>query len=382
MSTIPIERVASAPSALRPAKIRPPRLSVPELDGLRALAMLIVCVKHVVQATTPSWLSSDIPAINFLLHDSGYLAVSFFFILSGFLVSQPFVAWARDPDDRPLAIGRYARTRILRVFPAWWVCFLIVAAISSPATFRELPHLALFLTLHQNYDPDELRTVVSPAWSLCIDVAFYLALPALFLALRALRPSRPLRAALVAVGSFWAITIAFNVWWFAPSNVPHPDLRPLSFSLVAFGGQFSIGLLLAASYRHLERLQRVPLAPLALVLFFLTATFVRADHPNVARPVFVICCGLAFAAVLQRRGQRRLSLLRTRVLKRCADRSYGIYLWHLPLFHGMEQIGLVQRGVLWHTWHALALMIGGAWICAWASATFVELPLRRRFATA
>lgn len=382
MSAIPVDRVEAPSLAVRPAKARSQRLSVPELDGLRALAMLIVCVKHVVQATTPSWMSSDIPAINYLLHDSGYLAVSFFFVLSGFLVSQPFVAWARDPEEKPLAIGRYARTRILRVFPAWWVCFLIVAAISSQDTFRHLPSLALFLTLHQNYDPDELRTVVSPAWSLCIDVAFYLALPALFLILRALRPARPLRVALIAVGCFWLITIAFNVWWFAPSNVPHPDLRPLSFSLLSFGGQFSIGLLLAATYRHLERIPRVPLAPIALVLFFLTATFVRGDHPNLARPVFVLCCGLAFAAVLQRRGQARLSMLRTRVLKRCADRSYGIYLWHLPLFHGMEHLGLVERGVLWHTWHALALMIGGAWICAWASATYVELPLRRRFATA
>ena len=381
MSTVPLGCATFPAAVIHSPGARAQRLSVPELDGLRALAMLIVCVKHVVQATTPSWLSSDVPAINYLLHDSGYLAVSFFFVLSGFLVSQPFVAWAREPDAKPLAIGRYARTRILRVFPAWWVCFAIVAAISAPETFTHLPDLALFLTLHQNYDPDLLRTVVSPAWSLCIDVAFYFALPALFLILRAVRPARPLRAALIAVGGFWLVTISFNVWWFAPSNVPHPDLRPLSFSLLAFGGQFSIGLLLAATYGKLERLQRVPLAPIALVVFFLAATFVRGDHPNVARPIFVLCCGLAFAAVLQRRGRRRLSVLRSRVLKRCADRSYGIYLWHLPLFHGMEQVGLVDRGVLWHTWHALALMVAGAWACAWASATFVELPLRRRFAS-
>ena len=375
--------VAAAEALARPAKStarRSQRLSVPELDGLRALAMLIVCVKHVVQATTPSWMRSDVPMLNYLMQESGYLAVSFFFVLSGFLVSQPFVAWARDPGGKPLAIGRYARTRVLRVFPAWWVCFAIVALVSAPETYTNLPHLALFLTLHQNYDPDIIRTVVSPAWSLCIDVAFYLALPALFLGMRALRPRRPVRVAVLAIVAFWIGTIAFNAIWFSPENVPHPDLRPLSFSLLSFGGQFAIGLLLAIGFPELERLRRIPLAPCGLVLLLATTQLIRPDHPNLARPAMVLACGLLFAGVLQRRTMGRLAPLRSRLLKRFADRSYGLYLWHLPVFHAMEHFNIVERGVAWHTAHALALMMSIAWICAWASATFVELPLRRRLA--
>lgn len=149
------------------------RVRYPALDGLRALAAMGVLVTHVA-------LLSGFASRNAAL--GPYLArmdvgVSIFFVLSGFLLYRPFVA-ARFAGEPAGELSAYARRRVLRIVPAYWVALTIVAFVLRAPPFEE-PHsiLAHYLLLHV-YDQSQLvGGPIQQSWSLATEVAFYVFVP-------------------------------------------------------------------------------------------------------------------------------------------------------------------------------------------------------------
>lgn len=145
----------------------------PALDGARAVAALGVFVTHLGLL---SGLITNHPALG------PYLArldvgVAVFFVLSGFLLYRPFVAahFAAAPGPR---LESYARRRLLRIFPAYWVALVLIAFVLRAPAFEE-PHsfVAHLLLLHA-YDGTQVTGgPIQQSWTLTIEIAFYAFVP-------------------------------------------------------------------------------------------------------------------------------------------------------------------------------------------------------------
>jgi peptidoglycan/LPS O-acetylase OafA/YrhL len=118
--------------------------------------------------------------------------VVLFFTLSGFLLYRPFAASILRGEELP-SLRRYLQNRALRIAPAYIAILLLVALVLGAATIRTADGslasssltdpdvLGRNVLLLQGYAPGSLLTGITPAWSLAVEVVFYLALPGLVL---------------------------------------------------------------------------------------------------------------------------------------------------------------------------------------------------------
>ena len=144
----------------------------PQLDGLRALAILMVFVHHAFR----------VPLL--------WCGVDLFFILSGYLITSILL---RDRDHLSFGamLGRFYLRRAERILPAYIVCLLLIATLVPVAWHRLWPFYAFFL---QNvpYAAGWIGSnALVPLWSLAVEQHFYLVWPPLvyFLPRRWLAPS-------------------------------------------------------------------------------------------------------------------------------------------------------------------------------------------------
>src|SRR5207253_11349180 len=88
----PVSSAACTSSIARPASV-PSRATLPELESLRGLAITLVFLVHAAGMVTPDRMRTGAPlSVGGALMLSGHTGVSLFFILSGFLLSRPFLA--------------------------------------------------------------------------------------------------------------------------------------------------------------------------------------------------------------------------------------------------------------------------------------------------
>src|SRR3954453_21555260 len=152
-------------------------------DSLRGLAVLSVIGFHVA-SLTGRLSEGPFGRVMFVL---GGEAVIVFFVISGFLLYRPFVA-ARAAG-RPLPrTGAFLFRRAFRIVPAYWVILTLLAiypGLHGPFT-EDWWRYYFFLQL---YSPDTVLAGLPVAWTLCVEVTFYLLLPLWALGVRRLRPA-------------------------------------------------------------------------------------------------------------------------------------------------------------------------------------------------
>jgi peptidoglycan/LPS O-acetylase OafA/YrhL len=154
----------------------------PELDGLRALAILLVMARHSLRPFVAS--DSYAPVLTIGSLDltpallNGWIGVDLFFVLSGFLIGRQ--AWRCD------SLGRFWFKRVTRILPAYWTCLAIVA-VAITAAGRWPGARGDFLS-HVVMLQDYTGSVFVPAfWSLGAEEKFYLLAPLLVLAVARFR---------------------------------------------------------------------------------------------------------------------------------------------------------------------------------------------------
>ena len=166
------------------------RGAVPQLDGLRAAAVIAILVRHAWGvAGSPNWLL-DLPGLGpvsmtpFVL--SLAAGVDLFFVLSGYLLARRFLVADFTGRPRP-ALRDYYRSRAYRILPLYWVALVLVVVLLTPhliptsevvsvrGLFSFLAHAVVlqggFLVSYGSYG------VASPFWTLTIEVLFYALLP-------------------------------------------------------------------------------------------------------------------------------------------------------------------------------------------------------------
>jgi peptidoglycan/LPS O-acetylase OafA/YrhL len=313
-----------------------------QVESLRALAALGVLVGHVY-----GWSHLYGPEVfqsyvgRALL--GGGFGVSLFFTLSGYLLFLPFAraTWGTAP---PVALGRYALNRALRVLPLYYVViafFLVVQGQElRPAWWR-------FALLLESFWSDSVAQVDGPVWSLLLEVQFYALLPLLALGLARGSGGSLGRAAvlLLALGSIGLVVRVATV------NVGHPS-EVWRYSLPAWAVFFVPGLLLALVRVRWDQ-QRPswadrgprssPLPWILISMALLLVVFHDYRLDALLLPAWFVLVG---ACVLPLRSDRGLRWLGWRPLSLLGVASYSLYLWHEPLVRSLRLASWMPDGLL------------------------------------
>jgi peptidoglycan/LPS O-acetylase OafA/YrhL len=215
--------IGPIPEPYAPAGLRGSRKYFPELESLRGLAILLVFAYHAdgVLVGTKHHAS---PLLAFAR--AGHTGVALFFILSGFLLSLPFLAEA-DGGRRQARLAYYSR-RALRILPLYWTAVVVSTALSarSLADLNDAwPFLIFTKALASQF---ALWPYSIGWWSLATEVQFYILLPLLpFLARSRRRLFCALAVYALAYGTFvarlwhlpslrWELDLYSNVFGRAP----------------------------------------------------------------------------------------------------------------------------------------------------------------------
>lgn len=162
-----VESAASAPNLFPPAGN--PRF--PLLDSMRAIAALSVFAGHTV---TGVYAVTAHPTLFLWAVQLAYEGVAMFFLISGFLLYRPFLVARRD--GRPLRLASYGTRRFLRIVPAYWAALTIFIAAGFVSGITA-GNWWIFYAFGQIYSPVNIGHGIGVAWTLCIEVTFYAALP-------------------------------------------------------------------------------------------------------------------------------------------------------------------------------------------------------------
>ena len=174
-----------APVAPSPAVAPPPgnpRFAL--FDSLRGIAVLCIIAYHVTSITG----EINKPVIGDLLAVLGNQALIFFFVISGFLLYRPYAAAHAAGRRRPNT-ARYARRRVLRIVPAYWTALTLMAIFPGIVGVFTGDWWRYYFFL-QVYSSRTLGGGIPPAWSLCVEVTFYISLPLWAIMVRRLRRGR------------------------------------------------------------------------------------------------------------------------------------------------------------------------------------------------
>jgi len=343
------------------------------LDGFRGVAVLLIVILHSRLAVT--WYAWHQPSgwmRPFRIPARGGLGVDMFFVLSGFLITALLLSdQARGGRVR---LGAFYRRRALRLLPAL-VAMVVVYAFYEWATSLPGAHepSSAFSILFYYSNTWLHRVPMSPGlgqfWSLAIEEQFYFVWPVclvLFFGLR--RRTAPTVAILVTVIAIIAFRRAY-LW-------DHGTPWLLLYTRLATRGDaLLVGCVLAQLWVRRKLPKRgVELAGWVALAYFLYVVRVGVSDSFLYRggyTLIAVAIGVILLAVLETNWavNRFLTLSPLRAIGRV---SYGLYIWHFPIFFGVGRYG----GSWWSPVEAL-VAVGLLAVATCASWFLVERPFLR-----
>jgi peptidoglycan/LPS O-acetylase OafA/YrhL len=316
----------------------------PGLDGLRGLSVLAVIAYHA----------------GFSAFHGGFLGVEVFFVVSGYLITTLLLE--EHERSATVSLRSFWVRRARRLLPALAVVLVAttvwVLIWGSPEQAsqmrRDLPWAVGYLAnwgqilgdvpYFASADPPLLRHL----WSLAVEEQWYVVWPLVFIWLLRRTRSDRRRARLVVVGAVVSYLVA---WWAvrggsAPMGWPVSGADRINFAYLSTPTRAS-GLLLGAAAAFVWRpwrrpgLERLPSRPLDLALGIslgvLVSVFIGADltagymYPWVLA-LTAIASLVAIGVVVHPAASGARVVLGNRWIVAVGRRSYGLYLWHWPVF--------------------------------------------------
>jgi peptidoglycan/LPS O-acetylase OafA/YrhL len=337
------------------------------LDGLRGLAALAVVVLHVWM-----WTDANRPDRPELLDRAiGELrvAVTLFFVLSGFLLARPWLAAARGERPAPTP-GRFALRRLARIGPGYWLAvagsLLLLHGSGHPRDVApaDVPKFLLFAS---NLFGDTRNQLDPPMWSLHVEASFYAALPLIGLALVAAGRRRSVGGPLGVCATLVAATLA---WCTAAHTLGWPP--EVTWTLPTFLGTFACGIAAAALVDRPRpgRVGAGAVAAAGALLVLANGVWHSAGTGTLGHVIGDLPAAAGFAALIwaiARHGARPLASAPLRALGAI---SYGVYLWHMPVLFWLGLRGAFPE----HAGPALARVVPLTLALATASWFLVERP--------
>jgi peptidoglycan/LPS O-acetylase OafA/YrhL len=335
----------------------------PDIDGLRALAVLAVILYH-----------AEIPGFG-----GGYVGVDVFFVISGYLITQLLAGSPKKPLRSRLKDFYLRRAR--RILPALFATSLIVAVASATillpwdlATLgRYLAATPLFwtnvtawVTGGGYFGSKAAHVPITHFWSIAIEEQFYLFYPIALVLIGKYVP-RHQRMALIALAT---VSFAVCVWGSYHAYAANYFLAPSRAWELLLGGVF------ATSWQRSLKSQIAN--ELLAVAALVTLSFVTYWYgPTIRYPGWYAIAPCAASAILIQTGRQQSTLvgkfLSLRPFVFTGLISYSLYLWHYPVL-GLASYYFLQE---FHGFR-LSMLIASIYILAVASWKWIEMPIRRR----
>ena len=352
-------RGPGSPSASRPAHL-------PQLDGLRTVAVTLVLAYHVARTQEMSFLPG------------GFVGVDVFFVLSGFLITSLLLREHRTTGR--LDLRRFYVRRLWRLYPALILVSAVVAVVFAffPGVFgleaasplEALVALAYGMSWWSGLELPGGPYLLGLTWSLSVEEHFYLLWPLVLLVL--LRRGGGVRSVVAVAVLANAYTAVLWHLGADPDRLYYlPDAR---FAQLLTGCALAAALLTRPDLGRLRPAvsgRAAALSALAIAVVALAGSRYQAWYWSGGMQLVGVGAAVVIGHLAVHRDSRMSTLLRWGPLPTLGVWSYGIYLWHLPLIR-------LAQPVFGET--TLVAVAGGlaAVPVAAASYRFVEQPLQRR----
>jgi len=349
---------------------------IPEMDGLRFAAIGMVILFHLngyLIAKSPFYRTAP-PNSDWLAQTAlvGLHGVELFFVISGFILGLPFAAHYLD-GAAPVSLRKYYLRRLTRLEPPYIVALLVLFILAvgtgavPPASFY--PHLAASLFYLHSLIFGTFSPAMGVAWSLEIEVQFYVLVPLLTL-LFTIR-SRTLRRSSIVILILAALT--------GQALFLHHSPRA-SLSILAYVQFFLVGFLLADVF--LDSWSEVPrrnLAWDAVALAGWPLLFVILHSRVLLHWLFPAWVFLLYFAAF--RGRLANRFFSNRWIAAIGGMCYSIYLLHYEVISAVGRLTrrLGETAPYW-IYLSVQLLLVGAAIVVMCGVYFVaiEKPCMRR----
>ena len=352
---------------------KPARLNA--LTGLRSFAAVNIVLFHF---SNPNWFGPLAPVVN-----SGYASVSFFILLSGFVLGYNYNARARAGE---LNTKRFYEARFTRLYPIYLLSLILafkMIPIEWAAHTRTMFWSGVVLSplLLQGWIPEIATFLNTPAWTMSAESSYYVVFPWMA---RWKKPER-LRPHLAKMGLVWVLGMVPGTLYviFNPDGLEYVDrfsygpwLQALKFTPIPHLASFVFGVLLAELDEIVPRLGQ---RRLWIGIFGFAATFAiltqahRLPYPLLHDSFFMPLFG---CIILGLSGVNPLSkILGIAPLVFVGEASYCLYLLHFNMWnlihdsHILDHLGLAR----FDPWISYVLLVG----MALAALHFIEKPAQR-----
>ncbi|WP_258534769.1 acyltransferase [Streptomyces sp. PT12] len=367
-------------AAAAPGRARSNRLNT--LTGLRFPAAFVVFIYHasLLGYLGVPWLTSEsaVTTYNNAVSHLGALGVTFFFVLSGFVLTWS----ARDSDTAP----RFWRRRLVKIVPNYVLVWgLAMVVFAAPLTDLEIGLLNLLMI--QVWYPDfAVNFGVNPAgWSLAVELVFYLSFPVLLHWVKKIPVQRiNLWIVGVIVGIF---ATPFLSVLLVPEGTLFMDMEPETSVNQYFYSyilpiprilDFALGILvaravMAGTWRNIGMIWSGALLVASYVVGYYTPYIYSSKAICIVPAAMLIAAG----AIADNEG--RFTLFRNKVMVWLGDISFAFYLVHYTVMVGVWKMLGSNAYSIPGAVGLMALFLGASILASWALYALIERPLTQRW---
>lgn len=333
----------------------------PEIDGLRAVAVIPVLLTHA----------------GFTAVSGGFLGVDVFFVISGYLITT--ILLREFSKTGHVSIMSFYERRARRILPTLFVVtavtFVLAWMIMLPKEFRDFGQsvVASGVFLSNVFFASESDYFASVSafkpflhtWSLSVEEQFYLVFPVLLLTMAKFSPGN-LKWVLAAL----ALT-SFSVGLHGSKTAPtEAFFLPAGRAWELLAGALLVFIRPAAPADHVRRLMADLFSLAGLVAILLAYMLLEETTPNPGAATLLPVVGTCAIILFAMPGTMVYRFLTMKALIGIGLISYSAYLWHQPLFV-MSRFYFIEISVV-----GWCVLIGITLLLAWASWAFVEAPFR------
>lgn len=342
--------------------------SIPSLDGIRAISCLFVIIGHfsylysyyLIEMLGPIWGAT----VTFCIGNQ-YTGVTFFFVLSGFLITNLLIEEMKT--NQTIDIKGFLIKRAFRIFPAYYFYLIVISIfllISKIIPFTKYDWVAAF-TYTYNYLSDLNPWFFGHFWSLAIEEHFYLIWP-LFILLTYKKFGKNFPLFLIFTYPFIRVICYFL---FPEMRNRMSIMSHTRFDSLLFGCSLAyyykaeyfpyFNNLILKYYLHF-----ISFFHILLLSRLLQQTFEGRYTMTIGYSLDCLAMSIVLVYVVQ--NQNWLTkLLNLPVMVHLGTISYSLYLWHIPFT--WEKLGTKY----------LLLRFFAIYICALASYLIIEIPFLR-----
>ena len=297
---------------------------------------------------------------------TGNILVTYFFILSGFVMIVAYGQKKADKIDPPT----YYANRFARIYPVYALALLFTIGLHPPHT--NLPNAFLQFTLLQSWVPKHALSLNAPGWSLSTEAFFYLLFPWLF---NALYKKLKFNVIAVLITAFYITTqvilytLLHSGFYKGFATVSHDVIfyLPLSNLAMFLAGNLLGLCFLKIPHRYFRNHDLLSLVAFALICYIVATKVAAAYLAPLAFLLFILVLSLNKTGIITK-------AFSTRFLVLLGEISYGIYILQYPVYYALNNINakahLLNDTQVFYSGYAILVMI------ALASYYIIEKPVK------